>query len=320
MTLTKFVVCATLTLLAIFVGACTDSQSSMSCPSGMCTASCTDQAGCPAPGSCKLDSDCASDTCVAGSCVAESMIVYLAADGTDVANTSCTQNKPCASYAHAFNLDHPFLRQSGAHRETVRFPSGRQITVVAGPGASLASASPGESAMTLDDGASVTVHGLHFDGASDRGVNTIDVPESVTDTNLSLVDVEIAGSAGVGVRVASGSLTMDHCTVTDNAQGGLVVVGPTSFHIKNHSGFMRNGTPSSGQGGVWIGSSSMAGSRIEDSVVTHNYAQSGTAPGIHCVAPNTVIANSTVEDNGNGSTAQIDGTCLLQAAGAATGE
>lgn len=315
-TLTKYLAIAALTFLTVLVGACTDSQPPVTCPSGMCTANCTDPAGCSAPMSCTLDSDCTSDVCLARSCVAESAIAYVAFDGHDDKNASCSQEKPCASYEHGVTV-HTLVRQIGPIHETVHVPSGLHLMISAAPGASLASASPDAPAMTLEDAASVEVHGLHFEGAANRGVPTIDVPESVSDTELVLVRAEVASSAGVGIRVAGGSLVMDECKVMNNAEGGLLVRGSTSFQIGNHTSFTGNGTPSSGQGAIWIGSSSMVGSRIDNVFVTHNYAQSGTAAGIHCVAPNTVIRGSTVEENGNGSTAQIDGTCQLQLGSAA---
>lgn len=202
---------------------------------------------------CKADSECPDPMiCLAdGHCATAGEVVYVEfnANGCPGANGTagsafCTPNEGVARLTAAQNV----LAIRGATADRMTLNTGSIAPVIIGKaGASI----PATAATAIQVSSDVVlIRDLLVTGGIAAGSKGVAVAGASTKLTLSNVQVNLT-TDGLGIQADTGAqLTMDHCSVTNNKRGGILVDG-ASFDIKNTT-ITGNG-PGDDAGASWGG-------------------------------------------------------------------
>ena len=281
---------------------------------------------------CEADAECTGGVCheLAGTCIADAQVVFLAGAPLGDDTGTCTRARPCATFAHAFTLlsaARTVVRVGdGAYSEAVdlamqaatgpivlsgedRDPAGATITTTA--------SSP---VMLFDLGTNVVLEGVTVENGANMGISargtlvasrvlvsgnaTIGISASGTTMDtLRVLDSRITGNGGQGVAVIQTSADLERVAVIGNtglgvrtSQGAPTIVNCIVGH---------NGTSSFAGGGVRI-DSPQGTVTIAHDTIAYNGGTSSTmnnAPGLQTNASFTVT-NMIFADNGTATSTQ----------------
>jgi hypothetical protein len=260
---------------------------------------------------CRADAECPSEICDedAGTCVPENQVVYVDS-ATGVLSGQCTKEAPCKTIQ--LGVDAVSGTRSRVHvapgtyadpvvisGKSLRISAyGAVLSPLAGPGIDVKGAS-----NVLLEGVQVRNVGGGSNGIGIRCTDDGGKP------SLTLVGVTVEKSSAFGVSANGCTLTLSGGSLVDNHEGG-VRLSSSDFSIINNV-IIKNGTPSSGFGGVFVidsPPSGTSGAKFEFNTVSENIAQS-SASGVICSSAVTVplsFKNSIVFGN-IGSGGQVDG-------------
>jgi Right handed beta helix region len=256
---------------------------------------------------CLTHADCASAACLPdGACGDDDEVAYVAEGASEAA--PCTRAAPCGKLARALASGRPFLKVSGALAESIVVEAGRQVTLLAAPGARLTGGGPGAIVTVRDAGTSLAIYDLAIsDAPSGGGGYGLLVPANAGSPSVALHRVTLSNNPAGGLSFASGALTVRRCTLIGNPGGGLVVSDfGTRFTIADsviaYNGRALGAQPSS-TGGVAI-TANTAGSSFERNTVVFNESDGLTfRGGVSCNAPLVTASGNLIFHN-----AEPDGT------------
>lgn len=199
---------------------------------------------------CAADSECDSNFCEGGRCIAATDVVYLAANATD--NADCSKDLPCKSPVTGMSkitATRKYLRfepsatvYSAMPDATVTInkdviihgkgailerPGGNQIVDISAgnvivDGLTIRDAAGGGNADGIKcAGASLTLRGATVSGNNDRG---IEIADCVLDIDRSVVADNNQG----GIRFVDGRLTIRNSYFFDNRGNGALTLSPNA--------------------------------------------------------------------------------------------
>jgi hypothetical protein len=253
---------------------------------------------------CLSHGDCASAACLPdGACGGDDRVAYVTERGS---NTSqCTRGAPCGTLARAFATGRPFVKLDGAFAESIVVEAGRQMTVLAEPGARLTGAGSGAIVTARDSGTSLAIYDLTISDAPNSGVGYgVLVQAGAGAPSVALHRATLRNNPAGAVSFGSGELTMRRSIVTDNLGGGLSISGSgTRFEITDsviaYNGRALGAQPSS-LGGVAItasASASAAGSSLERNTIAFNESGGAFRGGVSCNAPLVAASGNLIFHN-----------------------
>lgn len=246
---------------------------------------------------CVQHGDCDSNACLpSGQCADESTVAYAEAGKT---GADCTRLDPCATLAEAIAKDRPTIKVNkgtGPVSDTVTNTiTGRAVTILADPGAAIASTTSGNILEIKNDNADVTIVGLEIVGKlanADGFVLTGGTGTTAAKLDLERVIVRGLGGRGV-VASTTGRLTMRKCVVASNIGGGANLQ-TVVFDLTNNI-FVLNGNVSDTSGGLIV--SPRAGSVFEFNTIASNDSLAGSVSGVNCVSSIPGANSNIVVDN-----------------------
>lgn len=259
--------------------------------------------GCTTHADCAASAACLPD----GACAAETTVAYVSPMGTD--NDACSKSAPCTKVAKALATMRPYIKFAGTTSESITVAGGRQVTFLAEPGARLRSGTNNVPNVTVrDTGTSLTIYDLTIaDAPNDANGFGVLVPSGSGTPKVALVRATVTNNPARGISISGGSLSLLRSVVSSNTGGGVSVVDGTTFEIINNF-FFANGGINATVGGLSIATVQNAANRLEFNSFYGNLAQSGTGPGIQCMAGTFTARNNIMSSNGNAN--QYGGSCL----------
>lgn len=258
---------------------------------------------------CRGHGECASAACLEdGSCAAEGDVAYVSPAGTD--NQQCSQAAPCTRLSQALATMRPYVKLSGTIGESVTVGGGRQVTLLAEPGARLRAGSPTAPILTVQgNGTQLTIVDLTIsDAPNDPSGYGVLAPAGLGAVKLSLIRATIANNPAGGVFISNGALQLTRSVIRGNAGGG-VSASNTTFDITNNF-FFANGNQASFVGGLAVTSPQHAGNRLELNSFSRNLTMDGYAPALQCGAGLFTARNNILSGNGTlTQLTQYGGSC-----------
>lgn len=204
----------------------------------------------------------------------------------------------------------PFVKLTGTTTESATIAGGRQLTLLAEPGAKLRAGSPTAPILTVQgNGTALAIVDLTIsDAPNDPAGYGILVPAGLGTVSLSLVRATLANNPAGGIDISNGSLAVTRSVIRNNAGGGISASN-TPFDISN-SFFFANGTQSSFVGALSITAPQRATNRLEFNSFNKNQTADGIGPAIHCVAGTFTARNNIMSGNGTFTQlTQYGGSC-----------
>jgi Right handed beta helix region len=257
---------------------------------------------------CARHAECAAAACLpTGACGDDREVAYVSEGASDAG--LCTQALPCGSLARALTTGRPYLKISGALAESLLVERGRQLTVLAEPGARLTAGRSGTIVTVRDTGTALSIYDLTLaDAANSAAGYGVLVPPGSGAPAVELRRVTISNCPAGGISFGAGRLRMGQSTLTGNGGGGLSISGiGTAFDVSANVIVYNGralGAQASGVGGVAI-TANTAESRFERNTVAFNESNGLTfRGGVSCNAPLVAAAGNllfhNVEPDGNG--------------------
>ena len=252
---------------------------------------------------CTAHDECDSKACLpSGACGDDTSVAYVDPGGTD--NTSCTQAMKCTGLDKALATNRPFVKLSG----TVDSDKGtitRSVTFLAEPGAEL-TRSTGTGAILTVSGDGVVFAANDLTIRDSKGIGVL-IPPGMGAPSVSLSNVTLSKSAGVGISNANGALTLTRSRIVDNEGGGVSITDGKFTIVGNF--FDNNGKDNGSVGGVFINTAQDLTNQLELNSFSRNRAQTGTGTAIDCKAGVFTARNNILSGRGALNTVPIGGTC-----------
>lgn len=256
---------------------------------------------------CAAHTDCASAACLPdGACGDDESVAYVVEGASEAA--PCTRAAPCGKLVRALASRRPFVKMSGALAESIVVEAGRQVTLLAEPGARLTGSGPGAIVTVRDAGTSLTIYDLAIsDAPSGGGGYGLVVQANTGAPSVALHRVTLRNNPAGGLSFSSGSLTVRRSFIIGNPGGGLSISDfGTRFAISDsiitYNGRALGAQPSS-IGGVTI-TANTTGSSFERNTVAFNESDGLTfRGGVSCNAPLVTASGNLIFHN-----AEPDGT------------
>lgn len=251
------------------------------------------------PAGCSSISDCPTSVCLPnGTCAADTDVAWL--DPASTVSMPCTMAMPCYRLLDALATNRPYIRVHG----TITNVSGisRAVTIFGEPGAAF---STGQMSVQ----STVAIYDLTVQGCLTTNSSSV----------LSLTRVAVTScSNGTAINV-SGQLSLDRCIVSGNRGTGILITATATapFSITNTFVVGNGNQMMNNVGGISIGSTVPAGSRLEFDTIVDNGAKTGgsvAAGGVFCndalfAAKSNIIAHNNVQGDVNIATANTQGGC-----------
>jgi hypothetical protein len=247
--------------------------------------------GCIAHGECPMSLACLPD----GSCGTDANVAYVDPGGTD--NNVCSFAMPCTVVAKALATNKPFVKFQGATGttdEAVMVKGGRQVTLLADPGAALTRTQGNGAIVTVqDNGTSLSIYDLTISNAPNSlsGIGCVIPSGGGGVPMLSLTRVTLTNDPGGGISAAGGTVTVSQSTIASNQAAGISTTG-ASITISQSKITGNQGSGISAMGGTTTISQSMIISNRGGGVSIMNGAFN--------------IMNNFVADNGDASATGSD--------------
>jgi hypothetical protein len=162
-------------------------------------------------------------------------------------------------------------------------------------------------AITVLDGASVTLQGLQIQGATGANGHGVQCVSTGATSEVTIIESRVQNNTGQGVTSYQCDVTLRRSRIQDNAGGGVKLADGDFVIINNLvTGNGKSGPigAGSGLGGLQISAGGGHTLTFVNNTVADNAAQSGTSAGILCAAAYT-LSNSIVWDNGGGAQAVL---------------
>jgi hypothetical protein len=305
---------------------------------------CGDNDACRA---CSAHGECASAVCLPdGSCADEGNVAYVAQGG---GGTACTRTAPCGTLDAGLQTNKPTVKiAAGLVKDNKPTTiDGKNVTILADPGAKLDRDGDGATLVVKSAGANVSIFDLELTGQTgltdsaielqpNGGAPQLTLTRVTVDGNqgggisasggtLSISRSTISGNAGGGIAASGGTLSISRSTISGNAGGGITVAGAGARFDITNSFITRNGNPSTSDvGGVSL-STSTTGNRFEFNTVVDNGIRNNplSAGGVVCsvtafTAPNNVIARNFVNNDPGQANSNTIGLCTYPTSAIAT--
>lgn len=277
-----------------------DSNAACSAPTGVCnlsagtcvecttseSAACVDKKPVCGPDytcqPCSLHSQCSTNVCLPdGSCTTETTntIAYVKEGGT---GTVCSKSVPCGLLSAALSTRLPYVKISGNIVENVTVNNGQIVTLLADVGAKL-TPKTNDTLITLVGGSKLTIYDLELSGAAGgKDSHAISMPAGNNST-LSLYRAKILKNSGAGIRADGGTLNIFQSVIAENKEGGIYMLGSTSFDIRNNFIAKNGDSISSFAGGVRAVSGGTT-NKIEFNTIVKNKTSIGmrASAGLDC--------------------------------------
>jgi hypothetical protein len=190
----------------------------------------------------------------------------------------------------------PFVKVSGMIDEKggATVNGGRQVTVLADPGASVTNSTTGAIVTASGNGTSLSIFDLTIKNAPNDGTGFgAVIPSAGGSPQLTMTRVTISNNPAGGISVSGGALTMSQSTVSNNAGGGISVSGAQFTIVSNF--IASNGGGASQLGGVKIDGITTAGThRFDFNTVSANLGPTTVNTGVSC---GTVTVPLTFSNN-----------------------
>jgi hypothetical protein len=270
---------------------------------------------------CKTDAECAGPkVCMMdGHCATSDEVVFVEAGSSaclppegGTTDTYCTLNE---GVSHLDAL-------MGRTTLIVRGPINGPLTINGVAGSILVVGTP-TTAGVAQIGAGVGTTGISVSGAgviirdltvfSGGSAASKGIVATGSTTSLKLINVQVNLGMGLGIQADTGAqLTMDHCTVTGNNRGGVMLDG-AHFDITNTT-ISNNGPGTDGMGNVW-GGIRVINPPSTDPIRFHLLTVQNNNPvGVSCAG--NVTADGVLA-SGNSSVDVTDATCGFSSCGSA---
>lgn len=274
---------------------------------------------------CRAHGECASAACLPqGRCATEAEVAYVSASGE--AGT-CTRAAPCRSFALALATGRPVLKIAGAVAESVLIEGGRNVTILAEPGAALTGAGASANLLVRGAGTKVVIHGLTIAQAPNTELGYgVFVPPGAGTPHVELIGVELRRNPAGAISVSVGTFSLTRSTLVENLGGGLYIAGTSTMFTVTDNVIAYNGRArppaTSALGGVTL-LANTEGSRFERNTVAFNESDGTYPAGLYCSGPLVGAGGNILYHNGQadglGGVEVTVGTQLAPAVGCATG-
>jgi hypothetical protein len=244
---------------------------------------------------CTTHDDCASDACLpTGACAAQEDVAYVEA----MATGDCSKETPCGTLTEALALTTDVVKINAnampvMEADTITL-SNRAVTILAEPGAKLASTTISQIFEVRDSGSNVGIYDLEIVGAlanDDAFTLTNGAPK------LRLERVTIRGVGGRAVDANAGEITIRRSILVSNIGGGIQL--DALFDVTNTI-IAHNGNTGGTSAGVRL--TPAPGSRFEFNTIADNLSLAGTVNGVNCLdamdISNSIVTNDIFQLNG----------------------
>jgi hypothetical protein len=246
---------------------------------------------------CKEHSDCAAFSGICsddGACAPESAVIHVSSNENSSDTGACTKQQPCATITGArdkvqADATKRFIRVLDSEAYNGDFVLSNVTVSIIGNNASISGIRNGTPAIEIAASANVTLDGLTIKA---NGTGSDGILCQASNSQLTLKNVTVLDSSGLGVEVSGCPLTVERSVIKGNDGGGISVTS-AGFDITN-SYIMGNGSANAEAGGVIIvNATSRMPQRFAFNTVIDN-AVGGDAPasGVSCTVP--------APDNDNG--------------------
>ena len=267
---------------------CVECLSPAQCPSQnepLCDTSINECVGCTS------HDQCASNACLpSGACAAEQEVAYVEAG----ASGNCDRLTPCgllsagvATGRAIVKINVTTLPVTQTDKVTLTGP----LTIVADPGAKLASTGTAQILEVKDAGTDVAIYDLELVGSA---LNNDAITLDSGTPKLTLERMIIRGVGGRGVDAQAGEITIRRCVFFDNNAGGAFL--DAKFTVTD-SIFVANGDAALVSGAARL--TPVSGSIFQFNTIADNTSQVATDDGVTCVAPfvgaNNIVSNDTLD-------------------------
>ena len=181
---------------------------------------------------CRSDSDCGSHICeeFTGECKLDAETLYVRTSGNDA--NPCTHDAPCANVSRALQLvnsTHAFIRiYDGNYDDAFQTSQSFVLSGEGNPGttASITFKQLGHDHVVEIDGGTALVEGVSLNGGQTETVYT-----SGPMTNVTLFNVEVAGSSVGGIVSLAATLNIENLYLHTNMGGTEAALAMTSGHL-----------------------------------------------------------------------------------------
>lgn len=253
---------------------------------------------------CAADSECDSNWCEAGTCIASSDVIYVATNGT--ASSGCNQGAACSTMAQG-------IAELTASRKYISvapgtYSSSAAITingtaVIRAEGVTLERSNNNQ--ILEVQGGDVTVIGATVHNAA--GMGEADGIKCLNGARLTLRHVIVDNNADRGIEAPDCDLIIARAIISNNRKGG-VRLEAGRITAANMFVFF-NGDNAGSVGGMTV-APTLAGSRIEFSTFRKNNAQTGSIGALQCAGQQITARNNIIYGSANTDVEVSGAACI----------
>ncbi|HEY4056507.1 MAG TPA: choice-of-anchor Q domain-containing protein [Kofleriaceae bacterium] len=245
---------------------------------------------------CELDAECSSGVCGDdGSCADESMVAYVAAQGSGM---TCTKSAPCADLDAAEKTMKPQIRVAGTVTEAVTAGFMTGTRTITGEGATVQVMGSMAAIKVGNAGTNLTIRGLTFTSIAGADLEQPMIMVTASGPRLELDRVTIAHGKYTALDSQRNAIVIIHRSVfASNEAGPAMTLLGGEYEVTN-SLFVGNGANDSSVGGVSLfprADATMHTFAFNTVADNNSSRSSGRSTGIVCT--NATLSNSIVVGN-----------------------